>query len=280
MCTVFITKIKRVLMMLPIAGLALAAIAGGPIGRMRAADERLSKQEQLAAKSDKPSSQQQPSDEKQPTANGEKLRALIEQILAAHGGEERLKQLQFTMTVDHSNGETQHYFVQPPKNFRWETTHPDRTGRGIVILFPEGRRWWNKEPDGEPQEFILTGREFPVEVWFDHVKFFGPRQVLRLKDPDHTVTLLDEEATIEGRPAVGIQVAGPHYNCPMYFDKETHLLVKGRSVNFRETTFSDYKKFNGIPIALKEHDGYFEPEITDFRAMEMESFDPKLFEQP
>ena len=32
-------------------------------------------------------------------------------------------------------------FVQPPKNFRWETTHRDRTSKRIVILFPEGRRW-------------------------------------------------------------------------------------------------------------------------------------------
>jgi len=122
----------------------------------------------------------------------EKLRRLIDNVLTAHGGADKLSKLQFTMTVKHSNGETQHYFVQPPKNFRWETTHPDRTSKRIVILFPEGRKWWAKEPNEVARPFLLTGPEPPVEHWFDYVKFFGPRQVLRLKDADHKVTLLDE----------------------------------------------------------------------------------------
>jgi hypothetical protein len=33
---------------------------------------------------------------------------LIGRVLAAHGGEDKLNKLQFTMTVNHSNGETQH----------------------------------------------------------------------------------------------------------------------------------------------------------------------------
>ena len=43
-------------------------------------------------------------------------------------------------------------------------------------------------------------------------------------------------------------------------------------------TRSDYKKFDGVTIAQKEHDGYFEPEITESRAVEQ--FDARLFEQP
>src|SRR4029077_17070479 len=129
-------------------------------------------------------------------AKEKKLHELIDQVLEAHGGEEKLKKLEFTMTVKHANGETQRYFVQPPKNFRWETTHPDRTGTRIVILFPEGRRWWSKEPGEDAKEFRLTGIEPKVEYWYDNVKFFGPRQVLRLKDADHKVALLDEEVKI------------------------------------------------------------------------------------
>jgi RNA polymerase sigma factor (sigma-70 family) len=203
----------------------------------------------------------------------EKLRVLIDQVLAAHGGEDRLNKLQFTMTIKHSNGETQHYFVQPPRKLRWETTHRDRTGKRIVILFPEGRRWWTKEPNADPREFIPTGLELPMAAQLDRVKFFGPRQVLRLRDADHRVSLLDEEARIGDRAAVGVEVVGPHFNQRMYFDKETYLLVKQGAV-----TFSDYKTFDGILIAQREHDGYFEPEITDFRAVD--KFDAKLFEQP
>ena len=133
-------------------------------------------------------------------------------------------------------------------------------------------------PSSEPRPFFPLGLERPVEYWLDYVKFFGPRQVLRLKDADHKVALLDEEAKIGGRAAVGVQVTGPHYDHKMYFDKETHLLLKSFGVNLREATYSDYKTFDGIPIAQKEKDGYFEPEVTDFRAVD--KFDAKLFEQP
>ncbi|HSQ54904.1 MAG TPA: hypothetical protein VLM40_04090, partial [Gemmata sp.] len=216
----------------------------------------------------------------QPMTKEEKLRALTDKVLAAHGGEDKLKKLtSFTMTVKHSNGETQHYFVQPPKNFRWETTHPDRMGKRIVILFPEGRRWWSKEPGEDAKEFFLTGVEpLTVAGWFDYVKFFGPRQVLRLNDPDHKVALLDEEVKIGDRAAVGVQVKGPQYDHKMYFDKETHLLLKSFGVNLRETTYGDYKKFDGIPIAQTEHDGYFEPKVTDFKVVK--KFDDLLFERP
>jgi hypothetical protein len=105
-------------------------------------------------------------------------------------------------------------------------------------------------------------------------------EVLRLKDADHRVTLLDEEVKIDGRAAVGLEVsrAVPNLKLRMYFDKETHLLVKQG-----ETYYCDYKKLDGIPIARKEKHphagtGAWEAEITDFRAME--KFDPKLFEQP
>jgi uncharacterized protein (TIGR03067 family) len=223
---------------------------------------------------------EQPNDQKQPLTKEEKLRALIDQVLAAHGGEEKLNKLtSFTMTVKHSNGETQHYYVRPPKDFRWETTGGGQVGKRIVILFPEGRRWWRQEPNEDAKEFRPSGAERRIEFWHDYVKFFGPRQVLRLKDAEHKVALLDEEVKIDGRAAVGVQVIGPQYNHKVYFDKETHLLVKGIASDIvREVTFSDYKKFDGIPIAQKEHDGHFDPVITDFGVVD--KFDAKLFDQP
>jgi hypothetical protein len=42
---------------------------------------------------------------------------------------------------------------------------------------------------------------------------------------------------------VGVQVTGPRYNQKMYFDKETHLLLKGFGVTKSEVTYSDYKTF-------------------------------------
>jgi hypothetical protein len=94
--------------------------------------------------------------------------------------------------------------------------------------------------------------------------------VLRLKASDQ-VALLDEEIKVDGRPAVGVELTKGGLR--MYFDKKTHLLVKQGSV-----TYSDYKTFDGMPIAQQEHNGWYEPRVTDFRVVE--KFDPKLFEQP
>jgi RNA polymerase sigma factor (sigma-70 family) len=271
----FVSKIKSVLALV----LVVAALAGavGLIYQTQAADQPKAKEGPPAPKKD-----QQEGEEKQAMTKEEKLRVLIDRVLAAHGGEDKLNKLQFTMTVKHSNGETQLYCVQPPKNFRWETAHPDRTGKGIVLLFPEGRRWWTKEPNEDAKEFIPTGLEPRVAYWYDHVKFFGPRQVLRLKDVDHKVALLDEEAKIGERRAVGVEVTGPHFKGRMHFDKETHLLVQRTADAYYRSQgfiiYSGYKKFDGIPIAQKEEDGYFNGVVTDFRAVD--KFDAKLFEQP
>jgi RNA polymerase sigma factor (sigma-70 family) len=211
-----------------------------------------------------------------PQSKEEKLQALIDQVLAAHGGEDKLKKLQFTMTVKHSNGETQQYFVQPPMNFRWETTYRDRTGKHIGIL-THGWREWTKEPNEDAKELFplaQLGTQPPREPQIDHLRFVGPRQVLRLKDTNHHVTLLDEEAKIDGRAAVAVEVTGLLvFKGKMYFDKETHLLLKSGSV-----TYSDYKKFDGIPVAQKLNDGSLMSQVIGFRAVE--KFDAKLFEQP
>src|SRR5262249_5455695 len=182
---------------------------------------------------------------------------------------DKLNKLQFSMSVKHSNGYMNQYFVQPPKHFRWECQHRDSTTRQICILLPHGREFWTRDPppNGKTKPILFLGAELTMEYHLDRVKFFGPRQVLRLKDADHKVALLDKEAKIGNRAAVGVEVTGSLFKQKMYFDKETHLLLKSGSV-----TYSDYKKFDGIQVAQKENDGHFLPEVTDFRAVE--KFDP------
>jgi RNA polymerase sigma factor (sigma-70 family) len=264
--TMFVTRIKSVLAVVLVIGLALGAIGAG-IG--------LSMYPLVVSKKKTPA--RAPAMTKE-----EKLRVLIAKVLAAHGGEEMLNKLQFTMTVKHSNGETQHYFVQPPKNFRWETQYApprDPKTRRICILFPNGRQWWWKNQNGAATPFMYTGLEPPVEYWLDYAKFFGPRRVLRLKAADHKVALLDEEVKIGDRAAVGVEVTGPWFKAKMYFDKKTHRLAKQEGGTYYSPIyFSDYKKFDGIPIAQKEKDGYFNGVVTDFRAVD--KFDARLFEQP
>ena len=99
-----------------------------------------------------------------------------------------------------------------------------------------------------------------MRFWLDYVKFFGPRQVLRLKDADHKVALLDEETKIGDRAAVGVQVTGPHCTQKLYFDKETHLLLKGvvpDDINRKTTEYleshSSYE-----PTEIMEEDWFVE----------------------
>jgi hypothetical protein len=265
------TRIKGVLAVVLVVALAGAA---GLICQSQAAGQPKAKVRQPAARKDPKKGEKDPTKTKE-----ERLRVLIDRVLAAHGGEDRLNKLQFTMTVKHSNGETQHYFVQPPKNFRWETQYSpprDPATRRICILRPEGRMWWWKKPNEKAVPFFYTGLEPRMEYWLDYVKFFGPRRVLRLKDADHKVALLDEEAKIGGRAAVGVEVTGPWFKAKLYFDKETHLLAKQEWGTYHSPIyFSDYKKFDGIPVAQKEKDGYFNGVVTDFRAVD--KFDAKFF---
>jgi RNA polymerase sigma factor (sigma-70 family) len=272
----FVTRIKSVLTVVLVVGLALAG-AMGLLYQTQAAEQSKAKEEQPAANKD-----QKPSQEKQAMTKEERLRVLIGKVLEAHGGEDKLNNLQFTMTVKVDNGTTDQYFVQPPKGFRWESQHRDSTTRRICILLPNGRHWWHRHANGDVQPVFYTGVELPMVYHLDRVKFFGPRQVLRVKDADHRVALLEEE-TIDGRAAVGVEVtyAGPEkmrLSHRMYFDKETHLLAR-----LGETYYCDYKKFDGIPVARKEKHphagtGAWEAEVTDFRVVD--KFDPKLFEQP
>ena len=226
--------------------------------------------------------EQKPNEEKQPRAKEEKLRVLIDQVLAAHGGEDKLSKLtSFTMTVKHSNGYTKHYFVQPPKNFRWETTHPRPDGQDASSFSsPRGRRWWTKEPGGDAKEFHPTGIEpLSVEGWFDYVKFFGPRQVLRLKDADHKVALLGRGGQDRRPAAVGVQVTGPHYDHKLYFDKETHLLLKGLPATSSERSPSaTTRSLTASRLPRRNTTATSMPEVTDFQAVD--KFDAKLFDEP
>jgi RNA polymerase sigma factor (sigma-70 family) len=282
----FVTKIKSVLAMMLVA-VVVVGIAGVYYRTLAAEqqDQRVSNVKQVRANPPAhPRPQPAKTDDVKAGDGKEKLQVLIDKVLQAHGGEQKLNKLQFTMTVKHSNGATVQYFIQPPDHFRSEEQQRGEPTKLVTILFHNyetnrlriprnGRMWWIKHPNGQSEQIIFTGAERTMDYWLDHVKFFGPRQVLRLKDADHRVSLLDEEAKIEGRAAVGVELTGPEFKGRMYFDKETHLLLKQRAVSY-----SDYKTFDSIPIAQKEHDGYLEPVVTDFRAVE--KFDAKLFEEP
>jgi hypothetical protein len=285
-----LTKIK----IATVVVLMIAAVGGaaGPIYQTSGAEEPKAKEKQPSADKD-----QKKGEEKQEARREDQpLRALIDKLLAAHGGEEKLRKLnKFTETVwwmrneDELTGTNDRYFVQPPDRFReeWVRGLDLRQETHVAILKKDGMKVWINRNLGEGFERAEDGFQ-PLEYYLDDVKFFGPRRVLRLKDADHRVALLDE-AKINGRPAVGVELtkAVPNFklSLQMFFDKETNLLAKQENVLSSTSIFyTDYKKFDGFPIARKEtaesakDKTYTETKVIEFRVVEKS--DAKLFEQP
>jgi len=216
------------------------------------------------------------------------LRVLIDKVLAAHGGAEKLDKLKFTEKVKQTqdgNVTTIQYSVRPPDGFRIESQQEGDAAKRIYLL-RNGGEHWKKDPDGKTKKIVLTGEPL-IETVLDTVNFFGPRVVMRLKAADHRLSLADE-IKIDGRPAVGVELSkvAPTFKLSLrlYFDKETNLLVRQDKLHeVSSITYGDYKKIDGIQIAQKETKTangkvVTEFEVTNFRAVG--KLDAKLFEQP
>ena len=94
------------------------------------------------------------------------------------------------------------------------------------------------------------------------------------------------------KPAVGVKVTGPEGKTfSLYFDKESGLPVKlvAKVMGFmddehdQETTFTNYKEFDGIKKATKveaKRDGekFLNSEVTEFKVLD--KVDPKTFTEP
>jgi hypothetical protein len=118
-----------------------------------------------------------------------------------------------------------------------------------------------------------------------------PVTLVQLKGKDFKVAAAGEEK-IDGKPAVGLKVTAPDdKDFTLFFDKESGLPVKlvAKVMTFQgkeakqETTFSNYKEFDGIKKATKietKRDGekFSELEITEFKVLD--KVDPKTFDEP
>jgi hypothetical protein len=230
----------------------------------------------------------------------EQIKRLVKKALKAHGGEDKLKALK-AFTIKYRDAKpagragTTEYFAQLPGQFRIEFGREDRADKDIQIILGLGQiHRWKMHADGKIEEVIYGGLDFPQEFWLDKLKFFGPRAVLRLTDPDHRLTLLDD-AQINGRAASCIALersaTGVTVSLKMYFDKESGLLVAVEDGILKSTMlFSDYKDFDGIMVAdsLREITTgdtlrvkaivSNKSELLEFKPMD--KLDDKLFQEP
>lgn len=222
------------------------------------------------------------------------LDALISKVLLAHVGEAKLDGLKaFSETIQRTTNlgdvTTATWFVQPPDCFRCEIVTPATDRTVIVVRTTKGMRRWVKGPEGNVQQVELGGLERSGAYWSDFLRFFGPKRVLRLKDPEHQLTLLGE-SKIGARTAMGIRltkrVPGLAQDLDMFFDRETGLLLREEESTdkFRgeDTTFGTYRDHQGISIALRMV-GYQGKAKSSRSVLEFKLLDnpnPKLFEEP
>lgn len=172
-------------------------------------------------------------------ANAQEPGQLVDKILAAAGGKEKLLKIFRMQEVFH--------FGETPEPAAGKT----RTKRTSVIALPQG--WWlgNKERGEEPAKD-------DVRAW----------SLDLLVDPKSQIEILPD-FTDEGRACTGLQISGSvNPAMKLWFDKETLLL---RRLDWRGDfyRFSDWREHDGVKYAastvifkIKTGKAWFYHEIT------------------
>jgi hypothetical protein len=221
--------------------------------------------------------------------------ALLDKAIKALGGEEKLKKAEnatwkskATITI---NGSDNPISLQATSQGldRYRSEFEGEFGgnevKGVVVL--NGNKGWRKfgENGGEMDEEAIANEKRNLYLQII------PIRVLPLKDKGFKVEAGGEEK-VGDKPAVALKVTPPDgKEFTLYFDKESGLPVKlvAKVVGFggeeftQETTYKDYKDFDGIKKATKvqsKRDGedFIKSEVTEFKVLD--KVDPKTFSEP
>ncbi len=223
----------------------------------------------------------------------DKLKWAIAMGVTAHNGKNRLEDLKaFTVTTRETDGNgrksTVKHFVLLPDRYRSETRYDGDYKTLVCIVAGDVMKQWLRQDGGQVNEIApWGGRRVPAN-WRDSIKFYGPRAVLRLEDPEHRLTLLDDRSVAD-KAVFGIgltrAVPGSKLDLQMFFDMDTGLLLK--QVNVAEgigVVFEDFKEIQVIPMAhritVRTTAGKTirRTELIEFKAEE--TLPARLFEEP
>jgi hypothetical protein len=157
--------------------------------------------------------------------------------------------------------------------------------KGVTIL--DGDKGWRKfgEETNKLEDDALANQKRTV-----YLQVVG--QMPQLLNADGFKVEAAEEEKVGDKPAAVLKVTGPDgKDFQLFFDKESGLPVKmtatvaGRQGgdSAQETTFANYKDFDGIKRATKvetKRNGkkFLDAEISDFKVLE--KVDPKTFAEP
>jgi zinc protease len=186
-----------------------------------------------------------------------KAEALLDKVIAAKGGLEKLRALKTivvkqTLTTQTPQGdataETSNY-IQYPDRFRIVTETPN----GTMVQASDGKQVWMTDARGlhdAPEPLV---REFRVALRRDPIAL-----LLAAKEGKLTARLLPEATDKEGQVSVPLELSATDLNpIVLEVDRTTSLIRKqsyradapGRPLV--EESFSDYRPVDGIQIAFR-----------------------------
>ena len=219
-------------------------------------------------------------------ADEKEAKAIIDKGIMALGGEEKLAKAgsyswksKGTITFNGSDNEfSSQSTLQGLDHYRseFDGKFGDMDVNGITVL--NGDKGW--------QKFNENGRELDADGVINEKHRLNtqaiPNTLVQLKGKGFKIESAAEEK-VGDKPAAVIKVTGPEgKDFTLYFDKESGLPVKlvakvagfGGGEDFtQETTFNDYKDFDGIKKATKissKRDGekFVDIEVSDFKVLD------------
>jgi hypothetical protein len=221
--------------------------------------------------------------------------AVLDKAIKATGGEEKLKKVgaiawkaKVNITFnDNTNEFTSHATVQGLDHYRSELEGNFGGNPSKIVTVLNGDKGWRKFGDApmDLDENALANDK--RRVYLQVI----PVLLLPLKGKGFKLEGVAEEK-VGDKPAAGIKATGPDgKDFTLYFDKESGLPVKlvAKVVGFQgeeytqETTYKDYKDFDGIKKATKaesKRDGevFLKSEVIEFKVLD--KVDPKTFSEP
>jgi hypothetical protein len=229
-------------------------------------------------------------------ADDKDVKAVIEKGIKALGGEEKLTKAgtcswksKGTITLNGDDNEfTSVSTLQGLDHYRseFEGKFGDNDVKGVTVL--SGDKGWQKFNDND--------RELDADAVINEKHRINiqaiPTTLVQLNGKGFKIESATDEK-IGDKPAAGIKVTGPEgKDFTLYFDKESGLPVKlvatvagfggGEDFN-QETTFSDYKDFDGIKKATKisskrNGEKFIDVEISEFKVLD--NVPAETFTQP
>jgi hypothetical protein len=221
--------------------------------------------------------------------------AILDKAIKAIGGEEKLKQAESVSSKSKGtftfNGNESKFTIQVTlqgldhcRNV-FDGEFGGNPVHGVTVL--NGNKGWRSFGDNkmDMDEDAVANEKRSIYLQTVHYR------LNLLKDKPFKVEAAGEEK-VGDKPAVGLKVTGPDgKDFKLYFDKESGLPVKmvavvagfGGEEFTQETTYKDYKDFDGIKRATKTEskrngETFINAELTEFKTLD--KVDPKTFAEP